>query len=196
MGTPLITLQPLLRPSGGGVTAEWLLFTYRLPSEPSTKRVLVWRRLRRLGAMSQPEGGHLLPLTPRTLEQMQWLQAEVGELGGEASLWQVDPVPRNRSEALQALFRQQLEEPYASVEGAAQSILARLSAPPQAHEDLLACEEDYQAASRRYLALRAVDYFGCPRGADARLALETCSAAIRAAIEGQYSPEPRGEDAP
>ena len=193
--TPLITLQPLLRQSGGGGTAEWLLFTYRLPSEPSTKRVLVWRRLRRLGAVSQPEGGHLLPLTPRTLEQLQWLQAEVGELGGEASLWQVDPVPPGRSEALQALFRQQLEEPYASVEAAVESILARLSAP-LAHEELLTCEEDYQTASRRYLALRAVDYFGCSQGAEARSALESCSAAIRAAAEGLYSPEPRGEDTP
>jgi hypothetical protein len=105
-------------------------------------------------------------------------------------------VPQDRSEALEALFRQQLEEPYAGVEATARSILARLDVPPQAHEDLLACEEDYQAASRRYLALRTVDYFGSPRGADARSALETCSAAIRAAIEGRYSQEPRGEDAP
>ncbi len=158
--------------------------------------MLVWRRLRRLGALPQPEGGHLLPLTPRTLEQLQWLQAEVGELGGEASLWRVDPVPPDRSEALQALFRQQLEEPYASVEAAAQSVLARLTPLPQAQEEMLACEEDYQAASRRYLTLRAVDYLGCPRGTAARLALEACSTALRAAVEGQHSPEARGEDAP
>ncbi len=146
--------------------------------------------------MPQPEGGHLLPMTPRTLEQLQWLQAEVGELGGEASLWRVDPVPPDRDEALKALFQQQLEEPYAGVEAEAQSILARLRPLPRAQDEILACEEDYQAASRRYLALRAVDYLACPRGAAARLALEACSTALRAAVEGQHSLEPQGEDAP
>lgn len=146
--------------------------------------------------MAQPEGGHLLPLTPRTLEQLQWLAAEVSELGGEASLWRAEPVSPERDEALKERFRQQLEAPYASVEASAQRILARLRPPPHSREEILACEEDYQAASRRYLALRAVDYLGCPGGARARGALEACSAALRAAIEGQHAPKPPEEDAP
>jgi hypothetical protein len=30
---------------------SWILISYRIPREPSTKRIAVWRRLRRLGAL-------------------------------------------------------------------------------------------------------------------------------------------------
>src|SRR5262249_13950822 len=36
---------------GAARSAQWELFLYRLPSEPSRTRVAVWRELRRLGAL-------------------------------------------------------------------------------------------------------------------------------------------------
>ena len=32
-------------------TREWVLLAYRIPREPSTPRISVWRKLRRLGAV-------------------------------------------------------------------------------------------------------------------------------------------------
>jgi hypothetical protein len=39
----------------------WVLFLYRLPSEPSRPRVAVWRELRRLGALPLSQGVVAVP---------------------------------------------------------------------------------------------------------------------------------------
>src|SRR5436190_9683087 len=85
-------MQPRLRNwcrvccmSGGPVS--WVLLAYRLPREPSTPRSALWRRLRRLGAVQVLDGLAALPLDARNREQLEWLAEEVGEAGGEATIW-------------------------------------------------------------------------------------------------------------
>jgi hypothetical protein len=167
----------------------WLIFMYRVPPEPSSKRVLMWRRLRRLAALPLPEGGYLLPCTPRTLEQLQWLQAEVEELGGEASLWEASPVPRERSAQWAERFNRQFEAGYGRVRALSEGARVRLQAPGGLDADaLLACERDYEAASREYLALRRLDHLGSPAGVAARQALEAVAAALRDAVAPPPAP--------
>lgn len=65
----------------------WVLLAYRMPREPSTPRIAVWRTLRRLGAVQVLDGLVALPADARTREQFEWLADEVAAAGGEASLW-------------------------------------------------------------------------------------------------------------
>ena len=67
---------------------DWLLFVYKVPSEPTARRVYVWRKLKRLGAVLLHDAVWLLPITGYTREQLQWLAAEINEMGGEALLWE------------------------------------------------------------------------------------------------------------
>src|SRR5947208_13266447 len=67
--------------------SQWVLLAYRLPREPSTPRIALWRKLRRLGAVQVLDSLVGLPLSSRTREQLEWLADEVIEAGGEASLW-------------------------------------------------------------------------------------------------------------
>jgi len=73
----------------GGVSerVEWVLLAYRIPREPSTPRITVWRKLRRLGAVQVLDGLVALPADARTREQLEWLAEEVLEAGGEATVW-------------------------------------------------------------------------------------------------------------
>jgi len=66
---------------------QWVLLAYRLPREPSTPRINVWRKLRRLGAVQVVDGLVALPADPRTVEAFEWLADEVLEAGGEAWTW-------------------------------------------------------------------------------------------------------------
>src|SRR5919204_3640382 len=66
---------------------EWVLLAYRIPREPSTPRISVWRKLRRLGAAQLGDGLAALPNDARTKEQLEWIADEVLEAGGEATLW-------------------------------------------------------------------------------------------------------------
>jgi hypothetical protein len=67
--------------------ASWVLLAYRLPREPSTPRIALWRKLRRLGAAQVLDGLAALPLDARNREQLEWLADEIVEVGGDATIW-------------------------------------------------------------------------------------------------------------
>src|SRR5437660_532566 len=74
-----------------GAGGQWVILTYRLPREPSTPRIALWRKLRRLGVAQLLDGVVALPADARTKEQLEWAADEVVEQGGEASLWLARP---------------------------------------------------------------------------------------------------------
>jgi len=74
-----------------GVADQWVLLTYRLPREPSTPRIALWRKLRRLGALQLIDGLVALPLDARNREQLEWLADDVLEADGEATVWIAQP---------------------------------------------------------------------------------------------------------
>lgn len=75
---------------------------YRLPREPSTPRIAVWRRLRRLGAAQLSDGLVGLPADARTREQLEWVAAEVREAAGAAGVWLARPTSVAQERALAA----------------------------------------------------------------------------------------------
>ncbi len=68
--------------------SSWLLFLYKVPHEPSTRRVYVWRKLKRLGAVMLHDSAWVLPQVPSNLEQLRKLAKEIVDLGGDSLLWE------------------------------------------------------------------------------------------------------------
>ena len=82
------TVQPRLQNSiGPSSRAQWVLLAYRLPREPSTPRIAMWRQLKRLGAAQLLDGLVALPLDNRNRERLEWLAEEVTDAAGEATIW-------------------------------------------------------------------------------------------------------------
>ena len=79
---------------------RWVLLAYRLPREPSTPRIGLWRSLRRLGVGQIADGVVALPLDARTRERFDWLAQEVIENGGEATVWLAEPGSAAQERAL------------------------------------------------------------------------------------------------
>jgi DNA-binding transcriptional regulator PaaX len=120
----------------------WVLLVYKIPREPTSSRATIWRKLKRLGALLLHDAVWVLPSTPWTREQFQWLAVEIGELEGEAYLWESHLLLNGQAEALVQQFQ-------ARVESAYQEILNELE------QD----EADLVALSRKYQQVRAQDYF-------------------------------------
>jgi hypothetical protein len=78
---------------------RWLQLTYKVPSEPSQKRVWVWRRLQNLGAFALQNSVYLLPFSEEVEKHFRQLAHEIREMGGEASIFSVvalDPADERR----------------------------------------------------------------------------------------------------
>lgn len=91
---------------------EWVLLAYRLPREPSTPRITLWRKLRRLGAVQVMDGVAALPADARTREHFDWLADEVQEHDGEASVWLARLTSRAQEQALIDKMRAAIAEQY------------------------------------------------------------------------------------
>jgi DNA-binding transcriptional regulator PaaX len=129
----------------------WVLLVYKIPREPTSSRATIWRKLKRLGALLLHDAVWVLPATPWTREQFQWLAVEIGELEGEAYLWESRLLLHGQAEALVEQFQ-------ARVNSAYQEILGELE------QD----EADLVALSRKYQQVRAQDYFHSELGRHVR----------------------------
>jgi hypothetical protein len=140
------------------VAQSWALLAYRLPREPSTPRIALWRRLRRLGALQLLDGLVALPLRDDTREQLEWLADEVLEAGGEATVWLAEPGSAAEGRALAARMLETAADEYRAVAAAA-------AAERPARRSL--------ARLRRTLrAIRARDYFGADERTIAEAAVQ------------------------
>jgi Protein ChrB, N-terminal len=73
------------------VPGTWVLLSYRMPREPSTPRIGVWRKLKGLGVAQISDGLVALPADAHTREQLEWIAEEVTEAGGTAGVWLAQP---------------------------------------------------------------------------------------------------------
>jgi hypothetical protein len=133
---------------------NWLILTYRPPSGPSAGKVYIWRKLKRLGAIGIFESVWVLPDTPWTLEQYQWLTGEILEMGGEAIFWKGQTELAGQEENLIQQFSQQVDPIY-------QDLLAQLEQP---EPDLAHISQDFQQTQQR-------DYFHSSFGEQVRAGL-------------------------
>jgi hypothetical protein len=134
----------------------WVLLVYKIPREPTASRATVWRKLKRLGALLQHDAVWVLPATPWTREQFQWLAVEIGELGGEAYLWESRLLLHGQENVLVRQFQVRVDAIY-------QEIL----------DELERDDADLVALSRKYQQVRAQDYFRSELGRHVRARLMT-----------------------
>lgn len=132
-------------------TIEWVLLVYKIPREPTSSRAAVWRKLKRLGALLLHDAVWVLPATAWTREQFQWLTVEIGELGGEAYLWESRLLLNGQAEDLVRQFQARVEIAYREI----------LEEVEQESADLV-------ALTRKYQQIRAQDYFHADLGVRVR----------------------------
>jgi hypothetical protein len=129
----------------------WLLLHYKLPNKPSALRVYIWRKLKRLGALLLHEAVWVLPKTPRTTEQIQWLTAEIQEMNGSAYYWRANTLLGEQEQDLVRQFNEQVDSVYSD-------LLKKMEKP----------RADLQGISQEYQEAAAKDFFHSKLGKQAR----------------------------
>lgn len=159
--------QRKAKPDGTAVTAaqrssrSWLLFVHQLPATPSNLRVQTWRRLQQFGAIPVKQAVYVLPDTPNTREDFEWLIAEVKAAGGDAELFIGGPANTWADDALVEDFRRSRQEAYGALAQDIQDALNRVDgkkkrggrrAPP--------INRLLEGFRQRLTAIERIDFFG------------------------------------
>lgn len=138
---------------------DWVLLSYRMPREPSTPRISVWRKLKDLGVAQIGDGLVALPKDARTQEHLEWVAAQVVEAHGEAIVWTASPTARRDSKTLVAQLQAARDVEY-------EALIEEISRSTGIGER--------RTIARWRRQLRRIDrrdYFGAPMRDTARLAV-------------------------
>lgn len=152
-----------------------MLLSYRVPREPSSPRIAVWRRLRRLGVAQLGDGLVALPWDARTQEQLEWVAEEVAEAGGESTLWRGRPISARDEQRLVRQLATAREAEYRLLHDRAES--ATDLTGPELVKVVRSLRRELRQVQRR-------DYFPPPGRDQAKIAVETLGQLASAAIDG------------
>ena len=142
---------------------RWVMLAYRVPREPSTPRIAIWRKLRSLGVAQVGDGLVALPEDARTREQLEWVAADVDAAGGSAILWRGETIVARDEQHLIAQLQQARAEEYRALIVQTKQVRAGSDAD---HVRALA------RLRRELRRIRRRDYFPPPEQESARQAVE------------------------
>lgn len=139
---------------------RWVVLVYRMPREPSTPRIAVWRRLRDLGVAQLADGVVGLPASPQHQEHLEWVAERVDQAGGHAVVWRASPTTILDERALVDELR-----------------AARATEYDELLDEICAAEApiDHRTLARWRRELRRIerrDYFDAPGRTSVRAALD------------------------
>lgn len=158
---PIPDTQPSDARQPGKAVRKWLLFVHQLPSGPSNLRVRTWRRLQQVGAIPVKQSVYVLPDTPGSREDFEWLKTEILDAGGEAAVFAADCVDNWSDDALVEEFRRARQEAYLALARDVERVLARYGAPRRrAGTRTPAVGRLLDVFRQRLAAIEHTDFFG------------------------------------
>jgi hypothetical protein len=145
------------------------VFVHQLPPQPSKLRVNTWRRLQQIGAIALKGSVYVLPDTPNTREDFEWLKTEVKSAGGDATLFAAENLDAWADDELVEEFRRNRQDAYADVSREVEATLNRMSAARRPRRLDTPLHRLLDAFRQRLAAIEAVDFFAAA-GRDRALA--------------------------
>lgn len=174
---------------------EWIAFSYSLPAKSSSSpRVALWRRLRRLGAVSPVSGLQVLPAQDQCLEDFQWLAQEIRHAGGQALVMRLLRFEGHSDQQLIEWFQSARKGEYMQIKQQAEE-LAHSATDMKQRDKTPRLREQLHRLRKQHAQVARIDYFQCPQGIEAAAALTQLEQALAPAPEvaPQLAPAKRSQ---
>lgn len=165
---------------------NWIVFSYSLPSQANTPRVTLWRRLRRLGAISPTGSVYILPAHDECVEAFQWLAQEIRQAAGEALVMHIRQFEGLDDGHLIALFNQARQEEYEEIATLLADIEGQIEASDEA-TDSRDLQNTLHKLQKQHAEVLRIDYFQCPKGTEVAARLNRLSQQL--AFEDKTEPK-------
>src|SRR5438270_10286660 len=173
---------------------RWLQLTYKVPSEPSQKRVWVWRRLQNLGAFALQNSVYLLPLSEEVVKRFRELAHEIHEMGGEASIFSVVALDAEDEQRILQIITEARNSEYTTVIKVCARFLAKASTVvktqgwnDQVHAEFAEVLEKVHVLFRTAKRHDLLGTLTATKRADAAESLSVCEQVFRVLVEQDYT---------
>lgn len=169
----------------------WNLLIYKVPAQPSTRRVYVWRKLKGLGALYLQQSVSVLPQRDDLQHHLEELKTDIVAGGGEADLLTIWIDAPEQNAMLIERFQQQANQEYEEFLGQCQDFHLELSKERKTGNLTFAEMEENEAELgklRSWLPkIRERDLFDAEKYSEALQAFEECSQDFQYFIEQVFS---------
>lgn len=158
---------------------RWFLLTHQLPSEPSSIRVKVWRKLQAFGAVPIKNSIYVLPNRPESREDLEWLRKEILQMKGEASIFVGDSVSDMDNKEIIKNFQEARSKDFAQFIKNTESLIEKIKGTLEGGhikaEALDRLERQWNSHKADLERLRRIDFFKAsnrPRAEGSAVALQ------------------------
>jgi len=93
----------------------WLVLIYRVPPEPSSNRVSIWRDLKRVGALYLQQCVCVVPRHAALRAAIVEIREKIGRLGGSSNLFEIAELAAEEEASLLDGFRDLVAKQYAEI---------------------------------------------------------------------------------
>ena len=163
-------------PAGG---AAWILLIYRVPTEPASKRVTVWRELKRMGALYLQQCVCILPSRPDIVAELERIAARIPAMDGEYTLIDIPQLrPADEARIVQA-FRDLCDRKCAEVIEECETKFAKEIEfehfrQNYTFEEVEEIEHDLDKIRRWFARIVDQDWFGARRRGEVEAWIDRC----------------------
>ncbi len=164
------------------VFPTWLLLTYKVPPEPATKRVALWRRLKGMGAIYLQNGVCLLPKTDDHVRRLKMLENDVSKMGGESVILETVALDRAQEDKVVARFKADRDDQYREFLGRCAGfeveIAKEISIDKFTYAELEEEDTDLKKLQGWLEKIKKLDFYGATLADEAAERLRACEALL------------------
>lgn len=162
--------------------SAWLLLTYKVPPEPATKRIALWRRLKGMGAIYLQNGVCLLPKTDDHVRRLKMLENDVSKMGGESVILETVALDRGQEDKVVTRFKADRDEQYREFLGRCtdfeKEIAKEIAINKFTYAELEEEDTDLKKLQGWLEKIKKLDFYGAPLADEAAARLRACEALL------------------
>lgn len=164
--------------------ARWLLLMYKVPAEPSRKRIALWRSLKGLGAVYLQNGVCLLPKSDEHARRLKIIENEIHEMSGESVLLETVALDRTQENKVLARFNADRDEQYREFLGKCADFEVEIARETAAghftYAELEENDVDLKKLQSWLQKIAKLDFYGAPLATEAAERLQVCETLLDA----------------
>ena len=165
-------------------TSAWLLLTYKVPPEPASKRVALWRRLKSMGAVYLQNGVCLLPKTDDHVRRLKMLENDIAKMQGDAVILAAIALDRVQEEKVVARFKADRDDAYRELidkcDDFETEIAKETAAQHFTYNELEENDGELKKLQGWLDKIKKLDFYGGGLAAEARERLKSCESLLDA----------------